>query len=249
MPLELKTGALRAPGANSQAFVFQSFIDELAHAAGKDPAEFRRDLLEEPGKNKVAAAAKPKVENEPATTKDAAQHESYDAARMRNVVDTAMEKSGWGKRKLAPGTGMGLAFHYSFQGYFTHVVEVIVKEKKLKVNKVWACGDVGSQIVNPSGAEAQVQGAVMDGLSELMAQEITLEGGKVMQTNYDKHPLIRIRQAPEIEVHFVHSEHSPTGLGEPALPPLLPAVTNAIFAATGERIRDLPLVKSGFSWA
>jgi isoquinoline 1-oxidoreductase subunit beta len=249
MPLQLKTGALRAPGANAQAFVFQSFIDELAHAAGQDPVEFRRNLLAQAGEQKVAAAAKPKVENEP-TTRGGAAHQSYDAGRMRAVLDLAAEKSGWGKRKLPPGTGMGIAFHYSFQGYFAHVAEVSVTSKNaLKVHKVWGCGDVGSQIVNPSGAEAQVQGAVIDGLSELMFQEITLEGGKVTQTNYDKHQMLRIRNAPQVEVHFLKTDHPPTGLGEPALPPLLPAVCNAIFAASGKRIRELPLIKSGFSWA
>ncbi len=250
MPLMLKTGALRAPGANSQAFVFQSFIDELAHAADKDPIEFRFDLLGAPRKQMVKGAAKPKVENEPSQTAEGAKHQAYDVDRMSNVLQTVMEKSGWGKRTLPKGTGMGVAFHYSFQGYVAHVAEVTVSANKaVRVNNVWAAVDNGSQIINPSGAEAQVQGAIIDGLSELMHQEITLEGGRVGQTNYDTFQLLRIRQAPRIEVTFVKSEHEPTGLGEPALPPLIPAVCNAIFAATGQRIRSLPLAASGYSWA
>jgi isoquinoline 1-oxidoreductase subunit beta len=250
MPLRLKTGALRAPGANSQAFVMQSFIDELAHAAGKDPVQFRLDLLDAPGKRLVAGAAKPKVENEPSPTRQGARPQPYDAGRMRAVLQMAAEKSGWGKRQLPQGTALGVAFHYSFQGYFAHIAEVSVTAKKaVKVNKVWVCGDVGSQIVNPSGAEAQAQGAVIDGLSELMTQEITLERGRVVQSNYNQHQLLRMRQAPQIEVYFLKSNNPPTGLGEPALPPTIPAVCNAIFAVTGERIRELPLAKSGFTWA
>jgi len=160
MPLMLKTGALRAPGANSQCFVFQSFIDELAHEAGKDPLQFRLDLLDAAGKTKVAEAAKPKVENEPSPTPAGARHVAYDTARMRAALQMVAEKSGWGKRALPKGTAMGIAFHYSFQGYFAHVAEVTVTpDNKVKVNKVWVCGDNGSQIINPSGAEQQVHAA------------------------------------------------------------------------------------------
>jgi isoquinoline 1-oxidoreductase beta subunit len=226
MPLALKTGALRAPAANSQCFVMQSFIDELAHAAGKDPLAFRLELLGDKA------------------------HEKYDVGRMRGVLQAVAERSGWGKRTLPKGTAMGVAFHYSFQGYFAHVAEVsVAASNKLKVNKFWICGDIGSQIINPSGAEAQVQGGVIDGLSELMAQEITLDSGRVVQSNYNQHKLLPLSKAPQIDVHFVKSDHDPTGLGEPALPPVIPAVTNAIFAATGKRIRTMPLAKSGFSWA
>jgi isoquinoline 1-oxidoreductase subunit beta len=250
MPLMLKTGALRAPGANSQAFVMQSFIDELAHSSGMDPLEFRLQLLGEPAKSKVKEAAKPKVENEPASHPSDKERPAYDTNRMRAVLHAVADRSGWGQRKLPKGTAMGIAFHYSFQGYFAHVAEVtVLPGNKLKVNKVWVCGDNGSQIVNPSGAEAQVQGAVIDGLSELMHQEITLENGRVVQMNYNQHQLIAIRHTPQIDAHFIHTDNPPTGLGEPALPPVLPAVANAIFAATGQRIRALPLYKSGFSWA
>ena len=121
-------------------------------------------------------------------------------------------------------------------------------DNRITVHHVWAAGDVGSQIMNPSGAEAQVHGSIIEGMSQL-AQEITLSEGRVHQTNYHQHMLLRLRQTPTIELFWRMTQFPPTGLGEPALPPILPAITNAVFAATGKRIRTLPLARSEFSFA
>jgi isoquinoline 1-oxidoreductase subunit beta len=235
MPLWVKTGALRAPGSNVYAFVFQSFLDELAHAAGKDPIDFRLQLLDQPQL----------PSNEPATADPA-----FNASRMRAVLSLAANKSRWATAPRVRGRALGVAFHFSHLGYFAEIADVSVSaQNAVKVHKVWVAADVGSQIINPAAAESMVQGAVIDGLSELMAQEITFERGRVEQSNFNQHPMVRMTQAPEIEVHWLRSDNPPTGLGEPALPPVLPAVTNAIFSATGRRIRQLPLSKDGFRWA
>lgn len=224
LPSPAPTGPLRAPGSNGISFAVQGFIDELAHEAGADPLEFRLKLLGDAGM--VGTPGR----------------DGYDAARMRGVLKKVAEVSGWGRTKMEPRQGQGVAFHFSHLGYFAEVVQVrVAADGQVKVEKVWVAGDVGRQIVNPSGAINQVQGSVLDGLSGALGQAITLEGGAVVQGNFDDYRLMRIADAPPVEVHFVLSDNPPTGLGEPALPPAPPALCNAIFAATGKRIRRLPV--------
>ncbi|MGD0789323.1 MAG: molybdopterin cofactor-binding domain-containing protein [Terracidiphilus sp.] len=242
-PLMLRTGALRAPGDNAYCWVAQSFLDELAAAAGRDPLDFQLELL---GNTRSPWSA---------SQRDAVgDHEPTGPSvlipgRFKGVLELVAEKSGWAGRKKEAGRGMGIAAWFCHLGYFAEVADVSVdKNNKVTVNHVWAAGDVGSQIINPRAAESMGFGGVIDGLGE-MAQEITLTEGRVDQSNFHNHPLMRMRQIPPIEVFWRKTDYSPTGLGEPTLPPILPAVTNAIFAATGKRIRTLPLARSGFGFA
>jgi isoquinoline 1-oxidoreductase beta subunit len=236
-PLEcgIPMGPWRAPRSNVLAWVFHSFIDELAHAAGRDPLEFRLEIL---GDNDII----------PGTGQ---QGIPYDVNRMKHVLQHVTEKAEWGKKTFPRGQGQGLAFHFSHLGYIAQVAEVTVsKDGKLKVDRVVVSTDIGAQIVNLSGAENQVQGSVIDGLGALIFQELNIEKGRIVQSNFHDYPMLRIADAPtRVDVHFLKTSYPVTGLGEPALPPLAPAVCNAIFAATGKRVRQLPLLRTDLSWS
>jgi isoquinoline 1-oxidoreductase beta subunit len=226
----IPTGPLRAPRSNGLGFVFQSFLDELAHRAGKDPVEFLAALL---GEQRVLVNSTGK----PDALRD------FNTGRMRDVLRHVAEISGWSDRQSLPKrTGKGVAFYFSHLGYFAEVVQASVAPSgDVKVDHVWVAVDVGNQIINPSGAVNQVQGAALDGLSAALGQAITIDRGRVVEANFDTVKPLRIDQAPPVEVSFLPTDHPPTGLGEPALPPVIPALCNAIFAATGKRIRSLPI--------
>jgi len=238
MPLRLRTGWLRAPGSNALCWVVQSFLDECAAAAGRDPLDLQLEILSATIPHNDSGQSQRRFGPPP-----------LNPARLKGVLELVAEKSNWRQLKSTKGHGYGIATTFCHAGYFAEVAEVSVdSQNRVSVNQVWAAGDVGSQIVNPSGAEQQCYGGIIEGLSH-MQQEITLESGRVQQTNYHQHPMMRMRQAPKIHAHFLKTDYPPTGLGEPTLPPAIPAVANAIFAATGKRIRTLPIKHSGFTFA
>jgi len=227
VPLTVPCGWWRAPGSCAVGWVFQSFIHELADAAGRDHLEF---LLEQFGEPRWLRKGNAR---------------SFNTQRAINVTKLAAEKGDWGK-KTSKGKGRGLSFYFSHLGYFAEVAEVTVDDSKnVKVDRVVVAADVG-MLLNKSGGENQVEGSIIDAISALASQEITFEDGAVRQNNFDNYPLLRMPAQPKIEIHWLTTDHPPTGLGEPAFPPLTAAVTNAIHNATGERIRTMPISKEGF---
>ncbi len=226
LPLKTPTGPWRAPRSCSVAWVIQCFLHELSAAAGRDHRDF---LLEVMGEPRLLQGG-------------------LNTGRAADVIKLATEKAGWG-RKLPAGHGMGLAFHFSHSGHFAEVAEVSVDaNKRIRLHRMVVAGDIGP-IINMSGASNQCEGGVLDGYSTMFGLEITMENGRIQQSNFHQYPLLRIADQPKVEVHFIQSEHPPTGVGEPALPPVAPAICNAIYAATGHRVRTLPLTKEGFSAA
>lgn len=232
MPLWLRTGPMRAPGANAIAFVGQSFLDEVAHAAGRDPLDVQLEIL----------AATPVAE-------PSGRPSGLKPERLAGVLRQVADESDWKNRKSGNGRGMGIAAYACHLGYCAEVAEVSVDAaNRVRVERVWAVTDVGHQIINPSGARAQAEGSIIEAIGHMMVQ-VTLAGGRVEQSNFPQYALPRMRQAPEMHISWRITENSPTGLGEPVLPAVIPAVCNAVFAATGKRVRTLPLSRSGFSIA
>lgn len=221
----ISTAPWRAPTHNFIGFSEQSFIDEIAHKIGKDPVAFRLEILEQAKNNPVGKV-------------------SYNPERFAAVIKKAAEVAEWGKNK-GGDVFQGFAAHFSFETYVAEVAEVVKQiDGKLKLKKVYCVADCGT-VVNLSGAETQLEGGIIDGIGHAMYAELTLTKGKPDQTNFNAYRMIRMREAPEVEVHFIQNNEKPTGLGEPGLPPAGPALANAVFAALGVRLKAQPFIKSG----
>ena len=216
----ITTNAWRAPITNFLAYAEQSFLDEVALEAGKDPVEFRLNLL-----NK----AKNSPTGEP----------GYDVDRMIGVLNTVAEKSNWGKN---PNVKQGLSVYFSHRTYVAQVADIEIENGSPVLKKITAATDCG-MVVNTTGANHQVRGGIVDGMGHAMYGNLTFVDGLPTQKNFDSYKLIRMKEVPEIDVHYVDSGYDPTGLGEPALPPTGGAIANAIFTATGRRLRSQPFIE------
>ena len=215
----ITTGAWRAPITNFLAFAEQSFLDEVAFAAKKDPVQFRLELLDRAKRSPVGAI-------------------KYDIDRMQGVIQLVAEKSGWGKKQ---NVSQGFSVYFSHRSYVAQVAEIEVKNNNPVLKKIHAAADCGI-VVNMSGARQQVIGGIVDGFGHAMFGQLTFKDGAPEQRNFNSYRLIRMKEIPEVEVHFVDNGIDPTGLGEPALPPTGGAVANALFKATGKRLRNQPFM-------
>jgi isoquinoline 1-oxidoreductase beta subunit len=217
---KITIGPWRAPIHNFIAFTEETFLDEIARELGKDPVEFRLQLLDQAADSDYG-------------------RKIYDAKRFKAVIQKAADVSGWGKDQGKNGIYKGIGAHYSFNTYVAQVAEVSVNDGKIRVHKVHCVVDCG-RLMNPLGAEQQIEGGIIDGLGHALYGELTFENGVAKQKNFNSYKMIRINDAPEIHVHFIESTEHPQGLGEPGLPPIGAAVSNAIYAATGKPLRRQP---------
>jgi len=217
------TGAWRAPNHNFVAYAEESFLDEIAHAAGKDPVQFRLELLDQARNNPTGEV-------------------EYDIDRYRKVIERVAEMAGWGKQG-ENGIYKGIGTHFSYGSYIAQVADVSVENGNIIVHKVYCAVDCGT-LINRAGAENQIEGGIMDGLGHAMFAEQILQNGVPQNDNFDSYRLLRMREAPEIEVDFIKNTLRPEGLGEPGLPPTGGAVANAVFEATGKRMRKQPFVSN-----
>jgi isoquinoline 1-oxidoreductase subunit beta len=215
----ITTGAWRAPITNFLAFAEQSFLDEVALAAKKDPVQFRLELLQKARATPTGAI-------------------KYNIDRFETVIKEVAEKSGWAKKK---DVFQGFSVYFSHASYVAQVCEVVMKAGKPTVKKIYAVSDCG-QVINASGARQQVMGAIVDGLGHAMYGKVSFKDGKADQNNFHQYRLIRMKEIPEVEPYFIDNGIDPTGLGEPALPPTGGAVANAIFKATGKRLKNQPFM-------
>jgi isoquinoline 1-oxidoreductase beta subunit len=231
---------MRAVAHIYHAFAIHSFVDELAAAANRDRVEYILDLLGPDRQVPIQPVGMKYWNNDQGQDKF-----PVDTARLKRVLEVAAEKSGWANKKPGKGRALGVAAHRSFLTYVAAVVEVEVDDRgRLTIPRVDVAVDAG-QIISPERARSQVEGAAVFGTSLAMMGEITAADGRIVQSNFNNYPVARIQEAPRVtHVHLVPSKAPAAGIGEPGVPPIAPAITSAIFAATGKRIRELPVRKT-----